>query len=138
MYMAPEILCKTLRLKSASFTDLKKIDMWAFGMVLFLLINPDLTHPYELDIDGDETTIGIDEVQDLLIKGKRPTGSSKYSGMQSTNWLFIREAFLACTNFDPSERQSAEYIKQTYCAMEKIVDQSYNETDNIRYGILHI
>lgn len=53
-----------------SFTDLKKIDMWAFGMVLFLLINPDLTHPYELDIDGDETTIGIDELARFINQGE--------------------------------------------------------------------
>ena len=70
MYMAPAILVKSLRLKSASFEDFKQVDMWALSMVFFTLVNPDLKYPYELDIDPDESI--IDQTQDLLINHKHP------------------------------------------------------------------
>ena len=38
MYMAPEVSIKKFRLKSAFFTDLTKIDMWAIGMFLLALL----------------------------------------------------------------------------------------------------
>ena len=91
MYMAPEILVKSLRLKSASFQDLKRVDMWAFGMVLFILVNPDLKYPYELDIDPNEST--IDQIQDLLINCKRPKESSKYIEMQNHEMAVHAESF---------------------------------------------
>ena len=133
MYMAPEILVKSLLLKSASFQDLKRVDMWAFGMVLFILVNPDLKYPYELDIDPNEST--IDQIQDLLINCKRPKESSKYIEMQTTKWLLMQKAFEDCTNFDPSQRPTAENMRSTSSNVQKTVsDQTSNskiETDHL-------
>jgi serine/threonine protein kinase len=125
--MAPEILVKSVRLKSASFDDLKKVDMWAFGMVLFCLVNPDLKYPYQLDINHDENP--IEQVEDLLTNHKRPTPSTKYSEMQTANWLIIHEAYEACTNFEPSQRLSAEQIKHKLCAVQPI---NQNQASNIQ------
>jgi hypothetical protein len=38
--MAPELLVKDLRLKEASLTDMINADIWAYGMVVFNIINP--------------------------------------------------------------------------------------------------
>jgi serine/threonine protein kinase len=46
VYMAPEILIKSCRLEVASFENLQKVDIWAFGMVLFNLVNPNLKYPF--------------------------------------------------------------------------------------------
>lgn len=116
--MAPEILVKSLRLQSASLKYLKQIDMWAFGMVLFCIANPNLKYPYQLDINHD--TSFIDQVQELLITQKTPTGSPKYREMQSTKWLLIQKVFEACTNFDPSQRPPVEFVKQQFCAVQQI------------------
>ena len=67
-------IVQNVTVKVSVFCRSYKIDLWAFGMLLFLLIiNPDLTHSYEIDIDSDETSIGIDVVQDMLINKKHPT-----------------------------------------------------------------
>ena len=120
MYMAPEILVKSLRLKSASLQDLKQVDMSAFGMVLFILVNRDLKYPYELDMDPDEST--INQIKDLLINRKHPKGSPKYNEMQTTKWLLIQKAFEACTNFDPSQRLTADNIRLSSRTVQKTVD----------------
>ena len=80
--------------------------MRAFGMVLFILVNPDLKYLHELDIDPNKST--IDQIQDLLINRKCPKESSKYIEMQTTKWRFIQKAFEDCTNFDPSQRPTAQ------------------------------
>ena len=107
--------------------------MWAFGMVLFILVNPDLKYPYELDIDPNEST--IDQIQDLLINCKRPKQSSKYIEMQTTKWLLMQKAFEDCTNFDPSQRPTAENMRSTSSNVQKTVsDQTSNskiETDHL-------
>ena len=140
--MAPEILVKSLRLQSASLENLKQIDMWAFGMVLFCIANPNLKYPYQLDINHD--TSFVDQVQELLIKKKRPTGSPKYREMQSTKWLQIQKVFEACTNFDPSQRPSAEHVKAQFRAVQQINEdqasisqKNADDLSNIRYFVQH-
>lgn len=106
VYMAPEILVETSRLKSACFEDLKKIDIWAFGMVIFNLTNPDLTCPYQLDLVDDELEVQ-DQVQDFLLRGILPSDSPKYKKSRETTWLSILRIKEKCTEFDPSERPTA-------------------------------
>ena len=49
--MAPEILIQEELLEFAGIDEMKKIDIWALLMTLFLVINPDQTHPFELNIN---------------------------------------------------------------------------------------
>ena len=76
----------------------------------------------------------IDQIQDLLINCKRPKESSKYIEMQTTKWLLMQKAF-EDTNFDPSQRPTAENMRYTSSNVHKTVsDQTSNskiETDHL-------
>ena len=50
-FMAPEILIQEELLEFTGIDEMKKIDIWALLMTLFLVINPDQTHPFELNIN---------------------------------------------------------------------------------------
>ena len=49
--MAPEILMRENLSEFAEIVEIKKIDMWALLMTLFLVINPDQTHTFELTVN---------------------------------------------------------------------------------------
>eukprot|EP00794_Sanderia_malayensis_P001064 gene1064-399_t len=51
-YMAPEILLPEKRPLSVSLKDLMMFDVWAVGMICFVLANPCCKFPYALDIDA--------------------------------------------------------------------------------------
>ena len=60
-YMAPEISIDKV-MKSASIEQLKAIDVWAFALTTFMIINPDQDYPYQMNIEllkkeSDETDI---------------------------------------------------------------------------------
>ena len=48
-FMAPEILPSGCLTNQTCLDDLFKVDVWAFGMTLFCLLNPDLKYPFKLD-----------------------------------------------------------------------------------------
>ena len=86
VYMAQEIVLEGhLRLKSASFSDFKKIDMWAFGMVLFGILNPHQRHPFPKDLADVENP--FQSQRELLALKRRPSRSIKYEEFQATDWL---------------------------------------------------
>jgi serine/threonine protein kinase len=70
--MAPEILVPSQRLKSATFDNLKKVDIWAFGMVMYNLLNPNLKYPYQSEVKDRDITI-----PELLAEKKLPRPSTK-------------------------------------------------------------
>lgn len=49
VYMAPELL--SANVTSLSLDQLKACNIWSYGMVLFMLLIPDLQFPYQLGID---------------------------------------------------------------------------------------
>ena len=60
-YMAPEISIDKV-MKSASTEQLKAIDVWAFALATFMIINPDQDYPHQMNIEllkkeSDETDI---------------------------------------------------------------------------------
>ena len=112
VYMAPEIMVKTSRLKSASLEDLKKVDGWALGLVMFNLVNPGLKHPFQLDLVKDLSA--IEQVEEFLRQGKKPNGSKKYKKLLETIWLPITNVYRNCTEVDPTKRPTAMDVKQVF------------------------
>ena len=49
VFMAPEIYLENLRF--AGQEDLKKADIWSLGLMMFAIINPNLTHPYSAEFE---------------------------------------------------------------------------------------
>ncbi|KAL9971587.1 hypothetical protein ACROYT_G017767 [Oculina patagonica] len=105
-FMAPEILLpeRTMQGKKLSLDDLKKVDIWALGLVFYCLINPG-SFPY--DRDGYEHLIDIINMQR---QRKRPSSDPEYQSKQANVWAHVRDVFHACTNHDPSGRPRASQV----------------------------
>ena len=48
-YRAPELFRQNG--SKLSLEDLKAVDVWALGMLLFVIINPDLKYPYQFELE---------------------------------------------------------------------------------------
>ena len=48
--MVPEIQIKTQLKNSAGISDMKKIDIWALTLTLFLIVNLELSRRYEYEL----------------------------------------------------------------------------------------
>lgn len=48
--MAPEIILESRKITTATLEDMKAIDVWAFGMTLFSILNPDTSFPFEIEL----------------------------------------------------------------------------------------
>ena len=72
--MAPELLDKGLCTQNFSVEDLKKVDVWAYGMIVFCIMNPGLTHPFALvSLLEDATgTSHLDNVEKFVKSKNRP------------------------------------------------------------------
>ncbi len=51
--MSPEVLLPELRQNSVNLNELKFADLWALGMVIFVMINPDITYPYKKELQEE-------------------------------------------------------------------------------------
>lgn len=128
-YMAPEILLtdSEVMTEGATIEDLKLVDMWAYGMVLFAVINPCLQFPFEIDIErrtGPRTDDAKEIILDFFKKGMKPAASDKYSTRQQSDWVNIWKMYDACTNYAPRKRpRAAEVIDILQHEMEKIKER---------------
>ena len=103
-FMAPEIILPegvSYLGSTLSLEDLKRVDIWALGLVFYCLINPGVSYPFERE--------GADVSQIMLMhrQRKRPSADPKYQPKQTTVWSRVHAAFEACTKHNPSERPSA-------------------------------
>lgn len=112
VFMAPELLVKEFQLPVATFEDLKKADMWAYGMVLFSLTNPGLKHPFQINMQkshyADKTPV---QLLEMFVKSKeKPKGQRKYEEKQNVEWQFLVKLYRSCTNFKPSLRPNTREV----------------------------
>ena len=103
-FMAPEIILPegvSYLGSTLSLEDLKRVDIWALGLVFYCLINPGVSYPFERE--------GADVSQIMLMhrQRNRPSADPKYQPKQTTVWSQVHAAFEACTKHNPSERPSA-------------------------------
>ena len=79
-YMAPEILLGSeISRAGATVEDLLVVDMWAYGMLLYNLLNPCLHHLYEEVVKQEETGDTKDKIVRSLRDGRRLSPSEKYA-----------------------------------------------------------
>ena len=115
IYNAPEIITSHDRSALFSIEDLKRADIWSLGMVMFLLVNPDLECPYSIELGKYKELSSISEAKEVVrlvvSTGKRPQFSKKHEDVRlERSWKKICEAYYACTAFQPGGRACAKEI----------------------------
>ena len=111
-FEAPEQIMGTL--VHADIRDLKKVDTWSFGQVMFCILNPNLRYPYEIEYCDMDKSLPRDIKTLVLIchqRKKLARFSSSYSAHHS-ECTSINEAYVECCQFNSSYRPT----------MGKIVD----------------
>ena len=111
-FMAPEILLPegiAYLTTKLSLEDLKRVDIWALGQVLYCLMNPGTSYPFERE--------GVDIPQIMLMhrQRRRPSFDPGYQTKHANVWLRVKEAFDSCTRHDPSKRPSASQVLDVLC-----------------------
>ncbi|KAK3728841.1 hypothetical protein QZH41_007645 [Actinostola sp. cb2023] len=114
VYRAPEIFSGEQLDKRFTISDLKSIDIWAMGMVFFVIINPDLSCPFQLELENAPLGNAMKFLKGLMKKKKLPHHSEKYISYQLTEWIKILNAHERCTQLNPKDRPTAEEIVQSF------------------------
>ena len=86
-FMAPEILLpERARQQRMSLDLLKKVDIWALGLLCYNLINPSLSAPYMYDLMKANVQAGnyIRCIQDMMSKQQLPSPLPRYIPFQAT------------------------------------------------------
>ena len=95
-------------MKSASIEQPKTIDVCAFALIAFMIINPDQDYPYQMNIELLKKE--SDEIDLLALRNKfltnnaYPIFSIKYEVMQAAQYPHIREMVLNSIKFDWQDR----------------------------------
>ncbi len=86
-FMAPEIKI----VDAVGTDDLKRIDMWAYGMVIYCIVNPDAKLPFYFDVKkageswvGPERFDAIAFTEEKPANQERPIHSCKYHQLRQT------------------------------------------------------
>ncbi|KAJ8018471.1 putative serine/threonine-protein kinase gdt9 [Holothuria leucospilota] len=112
VFMAPEVLQHDGRDKM-DINDMKSTDIWSYSMILFMLMNPDLKYPYQLEIADAMESGPSKPARDILCTifaaQKLPRNSNKYQQLRKTEWSTIETAYSQCAQFR-TDRPSAAKI----------------------------
>ena len=111
-YMAPEIFSGEQF--PAKLDDLKAIDIWALGMVFFMLLNPDARFPFEIEVKNKGSVAWRKVIENLYEKKVKPRNGNKYDSYRLTEWFKIFEAYERCTDFTPMSRPKAQTIQEYF------------------------
>ena len=93
--------------KAMSHDALKTADIWAFGLIMYCLINPDIDNPYAPAFIEAGVAENLDSLKYMFQQKRLPIQQPKYEFLQLSEWWQIEEAFNACAKFDPESRPSA-------------------------------
>ena len=107
-YMAPEILIADKRPQNASLDDLKAVDIWAFGMVMFMLCNLPCEYPYYEEIQHERQQNKLMSAREILERTIRqeqqPSPVQKYEEQQAVHWDLLLQLQDLCASFDAERR----------------------------------
>ena len=103
-FMAPEILPGGCLIKP-KLEDLFKVDIWALGMTLFTILNPDLRYPFMLEWQGVSAASFEAFIGNCLnVKKQLPSMSEKYALKGWQEWSFINSYYYNFIRLNPTER----------------------------------
>jgi len=110
MFWAPEIFLRS-RGDEFGMDELKKIDVWALAMVLFILLNPDLEHPFEIEVCKCASPFEAqDVIRDLMRQQVLPKESAKYESVRKGPWARVVQMFYYCARFASGNRPTCEDV----------------------------
>ena len=107
-YRAPELFSQ--KESTLSLQDLKAVDIWALGMLLFVTINPDLKYPYQMELEKVQTGSSLSLLERLISKNEKPAHSDHHCTQHAVNCLRLSKLYDHCTRFCPKDRPDAKYI----------------------------
>lgn len=106
-FEAPEQILGLLT--TGAIDDLKRVDVWAYGQIMFCCLNPNITFPYQLEYESSGTRdLRVLLRQHYLVK-QLPTLSVKHEDFQKA-WSNGQKLWKMCTNFVPSDRPSVDAL----------------------------
>ena len=113
--MAPEItLPELVKLQeNGSIEFLKKVDIWALGLVFYNLVNPTLSCPFKYDFIKNGVKVqdyGL-FIRGMLRKRQLPTPVPRFSKHRlSGKWHLVHSAFLRCASFTAQDRPDVSEV----------------------------
>ena len=130
VFMAPEILVNDFQLPVASLDDLKRVDMWAYGMVLFNLINPGLKHPFQINMQTNQFAgkTPLQLLEKFARSKEKPIHQRKYAEKQASEWQCLANIYESCTVFEPSLRPSAKDVTNILSKVRNLTMQREADT----------
>ena len=105
VYMAPEIQLEELNM--ANQEDLQKADIWSLGLLMYSLINPNLTNPYWGEFEQAGISFTRNTMKGLLRRKQLPSHNIKYADLRKSQWQQLEDVFKSCARFDPKLRSTA-------------------------------
>ena len=114
VYQAPEFLVGKTRLSVATIEDMKRADVWALGMSLFVLLNPSVKYPYHKEIERamDKGKTCLQRLEAILADKKLPIQPLKYQHKHATDWYNIHRIYMECIQFSPENRPKIDQVVQ--------------------------
>ena len=126
--MAPEILIQEEHLEFSGIDEMKKTDIWTLLLTLFLVMNPDQTHPFELNINESKknstgkvfVTSAEQQLKGFLSRKEFPLFSPSYEKVfffslkQCFLYQIILEIVVNGMKHNPNERWSIQKILKVF------------------------
>lgn len=112
-YMAPELLlCGDEQ--CMSLFQLKKVDIWALGLLLFCVVNPGMSTPYSYEFKkrGVQPENYLSYMKIMIRDNRLPSSVPEFAPYQNTGWKQVYDAFQSCASFDTEKRPAAREVLQ--------------------------
>ena len=102
-FLAPELVLENI-FKQANQEDFYKSDMWSLCLLYFSFFNPDLLHPYEVDLEAKRNIRWQEAMREITLQGKLPTPNSQYRKYQKTHWKVLEVVMHICLRSNSFQR----------------------------------
>ena len=122
-YMAPEVLCPEIYFnpKDEEFKTMPR-DVWSFGMIMYMILNPDVRHPFAnqgktCGASGMTQEISVrEEVVQHMMKKALPHPSAKYTFLKEM-CPSINHCISKCLDYVLTRRKTMDEISKEYVVL---------------------